>query len=166
MEGLARAAGSGVPIKFKGETIILPPLTLGDLGTIEQHILAERPNPLDLVKDVIKDLPADLAKDLLDKAYKDAKRTRSATAEEVAEYLDTLSGLAFSFWVALQKKYGDRFKLEEVYEIMAAMDEKELEKMRQARDQASGLDERGNSTGQTRAKEAAAAVPGGSSSGT
>ena len=50
MDGLGRAIGAGVPIQFNGETLILDGVTVGDFGLIEQHLLAQRPNPMDIVR--------------------------------------------------------------------------------------------------------------------
>lgn len=147
MEGLGRAAGSGVPINFRGETIILPPLDLEDLGTIEQHLLRTRPDPLQRVQAVIKDLPENLARELVEKAYEDGKKLNTISAAEVGDYLDSINGLAFSVWLALQKRYGDKFSHKNVYNVLNQLTAEELEELRRARDQASGLDDRGNSTG-------------------
>ncbi len=148
MEGLGRAAGSGVPITLRGETVILPPLNLKDMGVIEQHLLKTRPNPLKAVMEVVNELPHDLARELLFKAYDDVRRGSSVTTEDVALYLDTLSGLAFSLWVALKKEYGDKYKLDDVYDAVESLGTEDVQDLKDARDQASGVDELGNSTGQ------------------
>lgn len=165
MEGLGRAAGSGVPIRLRGETVILPPLNLKDMGVIEQHLLKTRPNPLKAAVEVIKDLPHDLARELLFKAHDDARRGNSVTAQEVALYLDTLSGLGFSLWTALKKEYGEKYSLDDVYDAVESLGTEDVQDLKDARDQASGVDELGNSTGQDHPTPAAEESPvGGSSS--
>lgn len=149
MDGVARPSGAGVTITFGGETLILEALTLKDFGLIENHLLSQRQNPLLVVRDVIGDLPPEMADKLLDKAYRDAKKMNEVAAEEVAEWIDTFNGMAFSLWLSLEKRYAGRFTLDNVLEIMEAISEEELEDLKNLRDQAAGLDELGNSTGET-----------------
>ena len=149
MDGVARAAGSGVSIEFNGRTLILAPLSLKDFGLIENHLLSQQLNPLDLVKVVVKDLPPELAAGLLRDAYKDAKQMNMISAAAVAEWIDTFDGMAYTMWVCLNKTYPNEFELADVVQIMQELTEDELERMKNLRDQASGIDELGNSTGET-----------------
>jgi hypothetical protein len=149
MDGVARPSGAGVTITFGGETLILEALTLKDFGLIENHLLSQRENPLMVVRDVIGDLPPEMADKLLDKAYRDAKKMNEVSAEEVAEWMDTFKGMAFSMWLCLEKRYKDRFTLETVLDVMDSLDEEDLDNLKNLRDQAAGLDESGNSTGGT-----------------
>lgn len=152
MDGLGRAVGAGVTLKFGEREIILEPLTLRDFGLIEQHLLSQRRSPLDLVKDVVRDLPPELAKSLLEQAYEDAKKGNTISPQEIAEWIDTFDGMAYSLWLSLEKRYPGEYQLTDVHDVMQQMmesDESVMERLKALRDQASGLDERGNSTGGT-----------------
>ena len=117
MDGVSRPAGSGVPIEWKdGEVLILDPVTLKDLGVVEQHILSKRPDPIDLALDKIAErgLAEPIAKALFDRAFVAAKAQNVVTREEVGQFIDTREGLAFTIWLSLQKRYGERFKLGDI----------------------------------------------------
>lgn len=147
-DGLARVAGGGVPIEFDGETLILPSLTLRDFATLEQHLLAKRENPLDVVREKMAGLSLEVQKHLIDVAYADMRRNTTVSPEEVDAYMGTTEGLAFTIWLALSRGYPGRWTLEQIENKINDMDVKSVHKMLRARDQAAGIDELGNSTGQ------------------
>jgi len=151
-DGIAGPTGAGVPVEFGGETLILDPLTLKDFGLIERHLLRRRKNPLEVVREAVKDLPPDLAEKLLERAYEDAKKESVIPASEVVEFLDSLEGVAFSYWIMFEKRYPGKFSIDQCLDIMQGLSEEELEERKRARDEASGLDVRGNSAGQTQTK--------------
>ncbi len=202
MDGLGRAIGAGVPIQFNGETLILDGVTVGDFGLIEQHLLAQRPNPLDLARPqamefireaaklsagitlrqarlaVLEKLPKPLATEkkeaesltesiaydeavrseyiamaekLMAEARTEAMKKNKMPPREVAEWLDTFDGAAFTIWLKLDQRYPNRFTLKQTHEIMQAMQGADLENIKRLRDQASGFDALGNSTGPTSA---------------
>ncbi len=212
MDGLGRAIGAPVPIEFNGETLLLDGINVEDFGTIEQHLLAQRPNPLDLARpqaqEFIKSAAAlapgvelrkrrlatleavekpnngeaeeaaalrssvtmdeylmreyvAMAEKVMADARTEAQRKNKVPAQEVAAWLDSLEGLTFSLWLKLGQRYPNRFTLKQTQQIMGAMHRKDVERLQSLRDQASGLDERGNSTGP--ASEAATGPTGGKS---
>lgn len=148
-DGLARAAGGGVPIFFDGQTILLQPLTLKDFAAVEQYLLSKRQNPLDMVKSKLAGLDIETQKYLLELAYEDAKRQTTISASEAGEFIDSVDGLAFTLWLVLERSHQGRWTLERVNEIVKSMTPTEIQEMLRLRDQASGLDDLGNSTGQT-----------------
>ena len=125
---------------------MLKPLTLRDFGTIEQHLLSKRPNVLKQVAEAAKDLPDSMAKALIDRAYDDMKAGNTVSSQEVAAYMDTFDGIAFTIWISLRKD-DDTVTLDEVTESLHAMNEADVSSIAADRDFVSGLDERGNSTG-------------------
>lgn len=151
-DGLARVAGGGVPIEFDGETLILPSLTLRDFATLEQHLLARRENPIDIVKEKMVGLSLEMQKHLMDLAYADMRRSTTVSPEEVDAWMGTTEGLAFTIWMALSRGYPGRWTLEQIESKINDMDVKGVHKMLRARDQAAGIDELGNSTGQVPTK--------------
>jgi len=169
MDGLGRAIGAGVPIQFSGETLILDPVTVSDFGLIEQELLSRRPNPMDLTRKEAQAFILDAAKlgssaedEFLRKQYiamaekimadgmAAARKANGIKPTEVAEWLDTFDGVQFTLWLKLDQRYPDRFfTLDKIKEVMQSMQEDEIERLKKLRDQASGLDELGNSTGPT-----------------
>lgn len=150
MDGLGRPAGAGLTIEFNGETLILSPLTLKDFGLIEQHLLSKRTNPLEMVKQHLADMPIEVATALAKEAYNDARKMNVVPADEVGEWIDSFEGLVYCFWLMIRKEHGDKYSLEQITEVMDAMSEQDLIRMKEMRDKASGTDELGNSTGGTR----------------
>lgn len=151
-DGLGKAVGSGVPIVFNGEHLILEPMTLRDYGLIEQHIIQKRVNPVEKVRPMLDGLSDEAQKHLLSLAYADLKGSTTATLEESTAFIDSIEGVAFTLWILLNKSMPGKYTLPAVQEIVNAMTPEELSKVMNARDQAAGTDELGNSTGQRRAK--------------
>lgn len=151
-DGLARVAGGGVPIRFDGEDVVLEPLVLKDLATIEQHLLAKRKNPLQMVQENLgnmQELDVEVQKHIIDRAYDDLKRQTTVSAQEVSEFIETTEGLAFTLWLCFGRSHPGRWKLDYIKEKIETMSMPDVMVMLRARDQASGLDEMGNSTGQS-----------------
>lgn len=146
-DGLARVAGGGVPIEFDGQMIVLEPLTMKDFATIEQHLLSKRQNPLDMVKSRLEGLEPEVQKHLLELAYQDSKRMTTISPAEVGGFMDTVDGLAFTIWLCVQRSHPGRWTLENVENYVKSQSVLGIQNMLRARDQASGLDELGNSTG-------------------
>jgi hypothetical protein len=164
MDGLARAVGAGVPITFDGIDMVLEPLTLKDFGVIEQYLLKEkRPNILtDAVRAaaaIPDDLPKSererLSRQLLEVAAHEASKFNRISADEVAAWLDTIEGVIFTVWLLLERRKPGEYSLADVAAKIEALGgdktQGELSEqqaaLRAARDQASGIDTMGNSTG-------------------
>ena len=143
MDGLGRAGASPVVIRLGGKDYLMHPLTLRDFGTVEQHLLSQRPNILKEVAEASAGLPPEQAKMLLDRAYEDMKKGNTIPATEVAECVDTFEGMVFTVWLSLQKEQKD-ITLDEVMELLSSMSEEEMENLKNQRDVASGLDAAGN----------------------
>ena len=144
MDGLAKPAGSGIPIKFNGEDLVLDALGIEDLGVIENHLLSKRKNPLDVAKQAFPGLPPELAEKLLERAYTDALKVAVVTTQEVFEYIDTLEGMRYTIWLALEKRYPGRFSLDKIGAVLDQMDDEALEELKNKRAISSGLDQLGN----------------------
>lgn len=168
MDGLGRAAGSGVPIEFGGETLILNRITIRDFGLIEQHLLKDRPNPIDAARKEaqqfildaagLKDSAQDeflrkqyiaMAEKIMADGLAAARKSNVMKPQEVAEWIDTLPGLQFTIWLKLDQRYPGKFSMEKVGEIMEKLADGEVDRLKKLRDQAAGVDELGNSTGPT-----------------
>jgi len=147
MSDLPRAAGSGVPVKIRGETLLIAPLTLRDIGTIKQHLLKRWTNPIELVMPSVKDLPEPLARELLFRAYDDAKKLEKVSDADVDAFTVSVEGLAFQLWLSLQHSYSGKYTLEDVEQLLDGLTPEEVSGLAAAMQQASGMDDLGNSTG-------------------
>lgn len=151
MDGLSRAAGSGVPIRFNGEMLIIPAMTYRDIGTIEQYLLSGRPSPIESAKQVMlglgEMLDAETREKLIERAYQDGKKMNTVSEDEFNTFLNSRQGTAFIIWVLLDKQYPKRFKLEDIQEVIMQMVKADFEALKRAQEQAAGMDDLGNSTG-------------------
>ncbi len=161
-DGLGRAMGAGVPINFGGETLILDPLTLKDLGVIEQHLLRSRRTSLDVGREQVQEiwadkaLPAELKTELckaaVQHAQDEARKQNTVSREDIVRWLDSSEGLGFTLWLLINKRQPGKYSLEQVRDIVGKLDEDGVRELLKARDQASGIDELGNSTGPAQQK--------------
>lgn len=147
-EGLARVAAGSVPVFFDGQTLLLDPMTLHDFGTIEQHLLSKRTNPVEAVKPLLDGLNIEVQKHLLDLAYADLRQNTTIAFDELSRFLMSVDGVSMSLWLGFNRSYPGKYTLERVTEIVNSMTQDELSKLVIARDQAAGIDDLGNSTGQ------------------
>jgi hypothetical protein len=144
MDGICRVVGSGIPVTLAGATYLLSPLTLSDIGTIEQLLLSRRPLPIDTayrMASVIKD--RDLQSHVLELAQKDMRRRKSLNKvawSVIADWIDGDEGTEVTAWLCLQRHHPIRFETQEqVREVLALCKADELERFRKLRDQVSGL---------------------------
>lgn len=96
----------------------------------------------------------ELAKDVLTKSRSEARKENTVPPQEVVAWIGTIDGLVFTIWLKLHQRYPGKFSLERVREIVLAKTEEELAQLARLRDQASGIDDLGNSTGPTRTETA------------
>lgn len=148
-DGLARVAGGGVPIEFDGVSLVLPPMTVNHYATIEQHLLMQRPNPVELAKSILQGLDVEVQKHIMELAYHEMKHSTTIPPDELFRYLSSIEGLKFTIWMLLNDLHPGRWTQKRVGEIFNSMTNDQIGMFIKARDQSSGIDELGNSTGQT-----------------
>ena len=189
MDGLGRAIGAGVPVEFDGKTLIFEPMNYKDLGVVEQHMLAIQPSVKDLLEEARAQArefiamaaeerfkpPGDnvdverrefvsqnylaMAEKVMASALAAARKINFISRADVVAWIDSFEGLTFSYWLKFDQRYPGRFSLEKIQEIVQAMGETGFNKLCRVRDQASGFDELGNSTGPTSPQRAETAGP-------
>ena len=147
-DGLARAGGGAGTIELDGKKYILEPIGIKDFATIEQYFLSTKPDPLAAIVERKNVLPKEDYDRLLDKAYVDATKANKATQKEIQEWIDSPEGICYTLWISLQKRYPDMTH-ELIEQLVDKMGEDTLKELMNERDKASGLDQRGNSTGRT-----------------
>jgi hypothetical protein len=177
MEGSSRPSGAPVPVRFKGEDLLLDPMRVIDAGIIEQHLLTKRPNLLIAasqaarlltnqakreaaaipkhaadreaqIKELLEESRAQ-ADSLVNKAMAQTSKIGKISAEEYTEWCDSLCGVAFCFWLKFEGRYPGKFTLDEVTREFERLGDEALSNMIALRDQASGTDLVADSTGRT-----------------
>lgn len=147
MDGLARASGAPVPFSFRGETYLLAGLTLNDFGVMEQHLLAQKPNPVKIVAEAYKDLPQSVADALIKQAYADAKEVCMISQSTIFSWLQTFAGKSFSFWLSLRHNHPTMTERQSL-DLFSSMSDAERDDVVTRIAQASGIDFRAFTTGQ------------------
>ncbi len=80
-------------------------------------------------------------------ARDEARKGNKASNADVVQFMDSVPGLAFTVWLMLRREHGDKWTHERLCEYIQRANKDEFEQLLKARDQASGIDELGNSTG-------------------
>lgn len=146
MHGVARVAASSIEVEFDGQTLLIDPLTVADIGTIQEKIVRERrANKLATVADVYSQLPREAADAMLREARMEAEKLRIDSIEfgDVLAWMRTIGGMIYTFWLLLEKRYPGRFPHDRVAEVIRAADDHLA--LKESLGQAFGADELGNS---------------------
>ena len=147
MDGASRCLGCKVDVTLGGRTYLLHPLTLGDLGTIEAHLLAERGNPLQTLADAMsssEDPSSPFFKALWEVAQLDVRSDRGQrcmTIAQIEAWIREPAGVAFTAWLLLHTRRGPAFEfLEDARRAVRAWTALEVQHFLRRRDVASGTD--------------------------
>ena len=146
MHGLGRALGCGIPVTLAGRTWLLGPLTLGVLGTVENHLLARRGTPEEsLVRGMGDGINSALGLTLLKESRDDLRRNkglRVIEVEELWEFLDGREGMAMVAWLCCQDAGGRPAwrTLEQAAAAVRRASAEERVEFRRRRDIAAGTD--------------------------
>jgi hypothetical protein len=107
MDGLARTSGQLYQeLVIGGKTYTLrPPAMTGLYGKMEAYIIAQRVDPLVLAATACKTAPKEQHDAIWQAAMKVASKARTVEATEMAEFENSVKGLAFKFWACLQEKH-------------------------------------------------------------
>ena len=182
MDGLARPSGAPVDVTFKGETLLFGGVKVKYFGTIEQHLLKQRPSLIKQAADACRMITdeanteidalqaADPAKpdevearrikaqsiaeearlqadSIMSRAFAESRIIGRISREECAEWIDTIEGVSFTLWLDWSDRYPGKYTLKDITDEMTRLGEDFLGQMIAVRDQASGTDLVGNSTG-------------------
>ncbi len=105
--------GKDIVFVVDGVRWSLPPLEDRDFDQLEAYLRQHRRPGVEAVKaamPALADAPAELREGLLDRLYRDIKRdaqTSDVSRVDVAEWLDTTDGAAYSLFIQLRKRYQD-----------------------------------------------------------
>ena len=155
MDGLSRAAGAPIDIELGGKTYLFSPLNFDDIGTIENKLIKDRPNPLAVVGEARQYLDDETYKQLIQQAYHDAKSVARITEEEFNDFLTSREGLIFGLWLCLLHHKPD-LEYEFVLDQVKLMTEDQFSSLQSTIQIGMGTSELGNSTGGQSAEAMAA----------
>lgn len=152
MEGSSRALGSPGTITIGERTYRMRGLGAGDYGECEQQILQTRRDPFAvLATKEVAALPAQMQQCLAKEAMDIATKGKDVTSTEVVRWMDTMVGAPYTLWMCLRDDQPE-ITLERARELFDMINKEEQEeKLKEfllLREQLSGTDQRGNSTGQ------------------
>jgi hypothetical protein len=89
------------------------------------------------------------AESIKNQAFAETRKISKISREEFSDWIDSFEGVAFSLWLDWSERYPGKYTLEQITKILNKMGNEHLATMIAARDQASGTDDLGNSTGPT-----------------
>lgn len=101
MEHLGALTAIGSELKIEGVQYHLRTLGVKDWARIQERMNSLRGDPVEAARRLAKDAPEAIARSLLEQAYVDAKRMQTFLPGEVDEWLRTIEGLLFGFWLML-----------------------------------------------------------------
>ena len=143
MDGLGRAIGAGSAVALNGKTYLIEPLTLRDIGRIENRIVATRVYPIDTLLEMANKLSdPKVVEGQIELAVKELRKDRTArivTVEEFDKWLVTGEGIVFSGWLCLRKNHSQFDTLEDALGLFAKASSEEITAFVRHRDVISGI---------------------------
>lgn len=88
-----------------GRAYRLAPLRVRDFAEMERLVLASRPDPLAVVRAKLDGLPDHLQRHLLTAAWHEARRAHRVSIDELAEWMNTLAGQVYAFWLSIRRNH-------------------------------------------------------------
>lgn len=143
MDGLSRAIGAGAPVTLGGKTYKASPLSLEDLGFLENAILLARGNPVDDVLKASRGSSDSARAEMVKRAMRDMKKdrfSRIVKVDEFDEFLATPAGVELSLWLCLRQSHRSIEFLEDARDLLSRCSEDELVEFVRIRNRISGLD--------------------------
>jgi hypothetical protein len=139
-EGLQYVAAAGSRIELGGRHYRLAPISLADLGELEQHVVSLRADPIAALAGSIGRFTSEQQQCLLNEAVRQAsKQCRYATGAEVDAFLKTFDGIGFFFWLAVRRHQPEIDAPEKARSLVAALDPAAIAQLQRKLIEASGL---------------------------
>lgn len=143
MDGLGRAIGAGSSVTLAGKTYLIEPLTLKDIGRIENRIVASREYPLDDLLEMANSLTdTEPVESLIKQAVNDMRKdrvSRIVTVQQFNEWLATTEGVVYTGWLCLRPNHPEFSVLESVLALFAEAGQQEIKDFIRNRDLISGF---------------------------
>lgn len=110
MQGHARTSGmSFQTITVGGKLYKLRPFRMSAYAEIEAYILSLREDPITLAAQAAAQAPESQHAVIWETAFKLASKSRTVSREELAQFDNTLMGLACRVWICLKEDHADEF---------------------------------------------------------
>jgi len=117
MEGVHELTGTPVQVAIDGRSYRLAPLRIRHLGEMERHLLAGRPDPLELVAKRLPELPEAAQRVLLERAYDQLRQGPRVSWQELRDWMQSPAGRIYQFWLAV-REYEPELTLEQAEELI------------------------------------------------
>lgn len=147
---LASAVGAGVSVRLAGADYFVAPLTLGDLGAIQNQLRLKQADLLGDAGRAAAGLPPETQKILLAEAVREHRRNGQVPIDEALAWaVNTMEGIAFTLWLAIGKRHPGVLSAEQVEGHVRAMSIAELQELSRRLAAAGGVGPEGNQPGRT-----------------
>ena len=114
--------------KVGGVEYTLSPLVGTDWAKIKKRIVSQRASPEEVVAKLAPLAPPEVAKALFEKAYDDAININRVTSAQEDEWLKTLEGMQYQFFLSLVKSHPQTTE-EKASELLEKMASEHLDKV-------------------------------------
>lgn len=112
MSDIEMLTAIGEEIMVAGQSYRLGVMDRTDWALVKERILAMRADPVETVKRLADGLPPDIAEKLYTKAYDDAIRTKIVSGRDFDDFVYSVEGQQFVFWLRLRKCQPDMSETE------------------------------------------------------
>ncbi len=110
-----------------GKQYTLSPLVGDDWAKIKKRIVSQRAAPEEVVAKLAEFAPPEVALKLFEKAYDDAMHVNRVTAAEEGEWLNTLEGMQYQFFLSISHAHPEIDEAKAT-ELLAELAQKYLER--------------------------------------
>jgi len=134
-------------IEIGGKSYTLRPLTVGVYASMETYLVSTRPDPLAIASEAVKRLPANQHEAVWKAAMAQAVAGRTVTSQQVAEFENSIDGLAWKLWQCLKQDQPEIDSVEAARSLLIQAGEEHFERLARAAEIASGESDLKKSSG-------------------
>ena len=135
-------------IDISGKTYTLRPLKVGVYAEMESYIVAQRGDPLAEAARACESLPEQHHQAIWDAAMRQAVKGRTVTAQEAAEFENSIRGLAWKLWKCLEQDHPEIDSVDAAIDLLTQAGTEHLERIARTVELGSGEADLGKSSGQ------------------
>jgi hypothetical protein len=92
-------------VSIGGVKYTFSPIDAVGYAEIYREIKKGRPDPIAAARQLAEGLPAEERREIFKQAYNDALRARDVTARELDEWMATIEGCIYCFWLTIRKAH-------------------------------------------------------------
>lgn len=152
-------------IEIGGKTYTIRPLKVGVYAEMESYIASQRGDPLAEAAEACERVPEKHHQAIWDAAMRQAVERRTVSAQEAAEFENSIRGLGWKLWKCLEQDHPEINGVDAAIELITKAGTEHLERIARSVELGSGEADLGKSSGQppkdpvTGTKEAPPAGP-------